>query len=814
MRNDMEDMIYWIIEYGKVFISFGFLMFLWPMVIFRKYLAGKGATFRFAFCITAQVMIVNTVVLFLGLLHILNDWTLRLVFYGGFLFSIRQCFALTIERKKKFRYLVNGSFGLKNFCRLEFRKYVRILEEFIKRVWAFYKKHWLEYSLLLVILAYNLLYFGWGVFHDRVYGFSDMNVHNQWIYQLSEGNVFSSGVYPQGMHCVIYALGTLFGVKIYSCMLFVPSLVCALTFLAFYCLMKELFYWRYSALLGLLFLSVFGGIGRYLMISMARMQCALPQEFAFPAVIICCLFLVRYLKGGKQQYLKEKFKKCCWDDDLLVFALALAVTIAVHFYATFMAFFWCVGAAIWLWKKIFTKERFLPLVAAVCLGLFAAAAPMIAGFASGIAPEGSLYWAMSIFGAGQEKEEEPENGEASSGGTSSGKEEMAENETVEDGSLQEERKEVMENGSLPENQATETKQKLTFSGVIQSILDACRTFGNKIRIVALELYDAARGGAFEESYAKCIVGSIAFLLLYTVFRRIFCFIVFKIKKRTITTMDLSGHFSIVLAFAVYVFVYVSWHFNFLAIIEQYRIGFFYLVSSVLVVMIPMDILLSVLKKVVSEAVLKGISLCAAAGMVAAVVLTGCYHSYLYFELIRYDSTVQITRKIIDSLPEKKYTIVSPTEELYQVVEYGWHEELIDFLLAQEEDEYTIPTEYVFIYVEKLPLRHAQYHFHNGPKWLAANEYRKDYGGHSVYPDYLHTEISAEDAEKTVYRIGSGYDSYRNSSMRTIMESNAYAWCEKFKEQYPNECKVFYEDDYLICYYWKQNPQRLYNLSLE
>lgn len=808
----MDDMIYWIIEYGKVFISFGFLMFLWPMVIFRRYLAGKGATFRVCFCITAQIMIINTVVLFLGLLHILNDWTLRLVFYGGFLFSIRQCFALTIERRKKFRYLVNGSFGLKNFCRLEFRKYARILEEFIKRVWGFYKKHWLEYSLLLVVLAYNVLYFGWGVFHDRVYGFSDMNVHNQWIYQLSEGNVFSSGIYPEGMHCAMYALSALFGVRIYSCMLFVPSLISALTFLTIYCLMKELFHWRYSALLGLFFLSVFGGIERYLMISMARMQCALPQEFAFPAVIICCLFLVRYLKGGKQIYWKEKFKKCCWDDDLLVFTLAFSATIAVHFYATFMAFFLCAGVAVWLWKKVFTKERFLPLVAAVCLGLFAAAAPMIAGFASGIAPEGSLYWAMSIFEIGQIKEEKIENTGTTTEGTSSVKGEIA--ETVGNNGLTENKTDTPENGSFTENQTEEKEQKFSFADAINRILDGCRNFWNKVQNFARELYRGMRGGAFKENYEKCIIGSIVFLLLYTIFRRIICVIFKKVKKRTINTMDLSEYYCIVLVFAVYVLVYVSWHFNFLAIIEQYRIGFFYLVASVLVVMIPADIILSLLKKAVPDNVLKGISLCTAAGLVATVLLTGCYHSYLYFELIRYDSTVQLTRKIIDSLPEKKYTIVSPTEELYQVIEYGWHEELLDFMLAQNKEEYMIPTEYVFLFVEKLPLRHAQYHFHDGPEWLAANNYRNIYGLHSVYPEYLHTEISAEAAEKTVYRIGGGYDSYRDSSMRTIMESNAYAWCEKFMEQYPNECKVFYEDDYLICYYWKQNPQRLYNLSLE
>ena len=76
------------------------------------------------------------------------------------------------------------------------------------------------------------------------------------------------------------------------------------------------------------------------------------------------------------------------------------------------------------------------------------------------------------------------------------------------------------------------------------------------------------------------------------------------------------------------------------------------------------------------------------------------------------------------------------------------------------------------------------------------------------------EISREAAERDVYRIGSGYDSYKDTIMRTTIESKAFEWCEKFEKLYPNELKVFYEDDYLLCYYFKQNPQRVYNLSLE
>lgn len=77
----------------------------------------------------------------------------------------------------------------------------------------------------------------------------------------------------------------------------------------------------------------------------------------------------------------------------------------------------------------------------------------------------------------------------------------------------------------------------------------------------------------------------------------------------------------------------------------------------------------------------------------------------------------MTNSIIDTFPEHSYTIVSPTEELYPVIQYGWHEELLTFIEESEQGDYTIPTENVFIYIEKRPLIYAQRHFFDGPFWL-------------------------------------------------------------------------------------------------
>ena len=104
---------YWIAEYGKVLLGYLLVMYLWPSLVFRKHLAGKSRTYRFSFCVTAQMVIINTLVLTLGLLHILNRWVFDLIFYGILLFSLIG--KPNAQKTEKIRHLFKGNFGIKFF---------------------------------------------------------------------------------------------------------------------------------------------------------------------------------------------------------------------------------------------------------------------------------------------------------------------------------------------------------------------------------------------------------------------------------------------------------------------------------------------------------------------------------------------------------------------------------------------------------------------------------------------------------------------------------------------------------------------------
>lgn len=71
-------------------------------------------------------------------------------------------------------------------------------------------------------------------------------------------------------------------------------------------------------------------------------------------------------------------------------------------------------------------------------------------------------------------------------------------------------------------------------------------------------------------------------------------------------------------------------------------------------------------------------------------------------------------------------VAAPTDELYPVIKYGWHEELLNFVENVKQEGYTLMPEHVFIYVEKKPILYAQAYFFEGPAWLAEEKYEDIY----------------------------------------------------------------------------------------
>lgn len=809
----MEDMLYWIIEYVKVFLGYGFFMFIWPLTIFKKYLKGKSVTYKFSFCVTSQVVMANTVVLVLGLVHVLNKWVMLVLFYGAFLYSIRHYFALTKERKTKIKYLVHGSFGLKNFIWLQYRKYKRKSEDFFNRIWSLYKKHWLEYSLLIVTIIYGMIYLSWGVFKVHSYGFGDMYVHHSWIHGLTEGTVFYDGVYPEAMHCVIYCLHTLFGIEIFSCMLYMAGIHVVILLIAVYCFMKEVFHWRYSGIFVLILFLTVDLLCFNEVFSMSRLQWTVPQEYGLYTIYLCALYIFKYLKSkpkSENNSLQEKGRGC-WNENLLIVALALSASISIHFYVTIMAFFVCAAVALIKIKKIFHRNYFFPLVASVMAGVFVSVAPMAGALASGIPFQGSIDWAVSVMsGTGavdsrapvKEDKEEPEFSENV----------PSQNETVESPNTEITNSENVSSPVVNEEpliQKLVNKIKQVWSFVKLLVLKIVGKIIEKIRGIYLYGYV----DLYKQERARWIVGftgvTTAICLIYFVISWIYA----KYHKRKRAVNKFTEEYLIIISASFLVMViYAAPLIGLPEIIAGLRLCSTEQLLILMVVILPIDMVFFGLSKVIKNGVLQFFSVIIAVGLAVGIYITGNYHGYMYFELTRYNQAVSTAVEIMEELPKYSYTIVSTTDEIYQVRQKGRHEEIVTFLKKIEEENYTLPTDYIFFFVEKKPLYYAQYYFFTGPEWLATQKYHAYYHEHSIYPNMYHAEISEEYAQKEMMFFSRPSQAYYDRASRTILESKMYQWCTEMREQYPNECKVFYEDDYFVCYYIRQNAERLYNLE--
>ena len=139
-----------------------------------------------------------------------------------------------------------------------------------------------------------------------------------------------------------------------------------------------------------------------------------------------------------------------------------------------------------------------------------------------------------------------------------------------------------------------------------------------------------------------------------------------------------------------------------------------------------------------------------------------------------------------------WTIVSENDELRMVELYGTHTETITFLEQMEHwnqtKEILIPTERVYFYIEKKPLNYADEYEGEIPK------------------------ISEKQAQKALPE-STGMNAYSGTN-RSITMSRMYYWAQEFQKLYPNEFKVYFEDENFVCYYMEQNVYRLYNFAID
>nr|WP_304970649.1 hypothetical protein [uncultured Schaedlerella sp.] len=785
----MEN-LYWMLEYGKVFFGWLFLMFLWPSVVFGAHLKEKTRTYRFSFCVTVQIVIVNTVVLVLGLLHILHQAVVVILFYGIFFYALWK-------RRRESRPAAGGCEDAEKSSRGALRKAripgtgmagsvrygIRNLRLRLKEVlWECRKKirPWLrQYGLLGGVLLFGMIYFSYGAFQVHSYGWGDLYVHHEWIYGLIQGEVFSGGVYPEAMHCFIYGMSMLLGIRVYSILLFLQGIHVTIFLVSVYLLLREIFHWRYSPVFVLMLFLTLDVVSAEQIYSMFRLQITLPLEFGLHLQFLCALYLVRYLKKESLFRRKGKTSKYYWDENLFLFMMALTASIATHFYVVIMAFILCASFALFALKKIWDRRYLVPLTASVVCGCVIAITPMAGALLSGIPFNYSIDWAVDAL-EGEETRRLQERVDA--------------DQETGDGT------EEIQAKAIGLVNWAEWKEK----GV------------HFLKETLPELYRNGYPALYGESRTRWILGLTGIAILLCLAARL--------RPFGRLNRICSGYPPLILFNILFMVIYAMPFAGYPELIGDSRFCSAGHMMVLAVTVMPVDAVFSLLQRFCSDLVLKRASGGVILGIYAGALLLGNYRGFLFYELTRYNSTVKVTDSIIDTFPKKSYTIVAPTDELYPVILDGWHEELKSFAEQCTDPEYTLPTEYIFLYVEKKPLLYAQSHFFQGPFWLGEEKYmdtywkryskKYPYSGASQSPEIKTAELTENTLQDTREESDNEWHSYTRLEERTRLEARVYDWCRRFSKLHPGVLDVYYEDEDFVCYYLRQDPGRLYHLGME
>lgn len=794
-------MSYWIVEFIKVLSGYIFLMYLWPSVIFRKKLSGKSLTFQFAFCSTVSILLSNTIILGLGLFHILNEGIVRWIYYGTFFLSI---FKEKELRRYIFAHIKRTLSGTQGWKLLIFRQaeslkiiIVNSFQQLNKKI----KGRRIEYGILFVLIVFAVAYFSYGAFQCHSYGWGDMYVHHAWIYGLKEGKIFSAGIYPEAMHCFIYCMNDLFGISVYSCMMFLGEIHVSALLLAIYCFLREVMKSKYTVYLVLAAFLTIDMVCVDEIYGMSRMQYTIPQEFGLYTQFLCALYLVRFLRRNPEE---GKAKRKVWNDDLFLFMTSLAASLAIHFYVTMMAFFLCAAIAIFGIVKVFKKENFKSLVIAVLAGMIISAAPMVLAYASGIPLQGSLNWGMNVMNGTDTKEGRTQQAQSIASENNAETSSQNESESQSSESIQQESGvQSSQSVTSEEKQQTETNDALEQEQTSQK--KSRKTIGEYIKMV----YKYGYAQLYGDTRAKWLLG-------FTLIAGILSVINWIITAIRFRKLPFELYLGITAASVIFMILYAAPFLGLPEIIAGARLCLTEQVLLMSMMALPADEVLFAIGRRKMACILPYLSVLGVAAIYAGTNYFGVYHGYLYYELTRYNSVVNLTNRIASEYPKQRYTIISTTDEIYQVIESGWHEEILDFYYKSKLEKYYIPTEYLFFYVEKNPIQYAQYHFFAGPRWLAQKKYSQYY----KYSNAVISEGSAIKSSKIsedvlgepLTDMGKASDAYSNLKNRTILESELYFWCQDFKARLPYEIQVYYEDEDVVCYMIKQNPEHLYNLG--
>lgn len=768
-----------ILRFTGMFAAYTGITVLLPEIMFRRILKGRRLSEQFLMSYTFGNFYIINIVFALQLLHISNFFTLTAV---TVLMSI--LIGVKVNRVPLRRKLAEGK---KIFCRLSdgslgIRSAVSKFGEWMKSGCRYFGKFFCRYivkkpiqSVFLIFICGALLWiYGRQIILTYGYRASDIPVHLSWINQMSRGKIFSKGVYPFGFHCMIYYLHTVFRIDTYVilCEFFFAQVIYLHAVLL--AMLKLLCKTKYLPYIGV-FTYIVGNFwaGQ----TYSRFYSTLPQEYGMIFVIPSVYFLIRFFQIHKENLKDRETRRI-----LQCFAMAFSLTLAIHFYGTMIAGLCCIGIAMGFCFRFVKKEYFCRIMVTGILSVALAVLPMAIAFAGGTPLQGSLGWGMSVINGTQ-------NNTSDTANTSSDNKVKV---TGEDGKTVE-----IDVSKLPSAKKDETtvvveQKKPSLGDRIRTVTDKIKVISDKIKDMPNRLSKVVRtmsirirnivipvdwqkmGTAVMAAYA----GLLSLGLVFCAFRKTeygaalmsvgFCMLILTVLLCAgpfgLPTLMDAARCSIYYAYLLPVagVVLADGILCFMTIPQIFRNS-----KNVLSLGISVIILIVLLQK----------------DLVKNPEFSSGYVT---------NGAITCLTNIIRDNEDETWTIVSANDETQMGLDHGWHYETITFLRQLEKiDENTkilIPTKNIYFFIEKIPL-----------------DYSVSYAGSGQ-------SISKKGASQILPNVG-GIRMYQGEN-RWIVMSRMYYWVQAFMKKYPNEMKVYYEDDQFICYRIPQNMYHQYNFAID
>ena len=764
-----------ILQFIKIFAAYtGITVFL-PAVMFRRILKGRRLSEKFLMCYTFGNFYIINIVFTLQLMHISNVFTLCLV--TALLSVLIGCRVNRISPKaliKKngevFRKLLQGTMGVKEAI---FRIGRKLTVSGRKTGGIFYREvvcDVLQWILTGAVLLALFWVYGRQLVLTYGYRASDIPVHLNWINQMSRGNLFVSGVYPFGFHCMIYYLHTVFRIDTYMILCLFYLVQVFFIHMVFLAMLKMLCKSKYLPYAGTLIyiLGSFWARQTY-----SRFYSSLPQEFGMIFVIPSVYFLIRFFQIEKEQ-LKTKETKIILGN----FALAFSLTLAIHFYGTMIAGLCCIGIAIGFCTHFLNKEYFRRIMLTGIISVFLAVLPMAIAFAGGTPMQGSLGWGLSVISGGKKTDTADQVKTGNLLVQNRSLEEIAvqlqENSANQDGGTG---KEVVQNTTEAPKPSMTEKMK----SVLGKIAQIPEKIKNTWKMMAQRIWDFVINTPTKwPSYA--ILAGVACLIVLGL---VFCVI----RNASYGKMLLSAG----LCMGILTLLLCAGNLGLPVLMDPARCSIYYTYLLAAALTVLADGIISLLfMQGVLKICLDPISFMITVGLVAGCISQGWMKVSDFSSGYVSNGALTCLANIIKENEDKTWTIVSANDETQMGLDHGWHYETITFLRKQEnlkkDTEIIIPTKNVYFFIEKIPL-----------------DYSVTYAGSGQ-------SISKKGASQSLPNSG-GISMYQGEG-RWILMSRMYYWAQAFMAKYPNDMKVYYESEDFICYVMPQNMYHQYNFAID